>query len=93
MAENRFRMRSGPAVWEHFFQARIVCMEAEKQVADIDPRLNAMTLGARQDRVQHGSSWAGCFIAQEQPILAAHARQSHLNSRRNPGEFVPACWY
>ena len=47
-------------------------MEAEKQVADIGPRLNAMPLGARQDRVQHGGSWAGCFIAQEQPILAAH---------------------
>ena len=46
MAENRLGMRSGPAVWEHFFQARIICMEAKKQIADIDPRLNAMALGS-----------------------------------------------
>ena len=44
MAENRLGMGGSPAVWQHFFQARIICMEAEKQVADIDPRLNAMTL-------------------------------------------------
>jgi len=70
MAENRFGMGGGPAVRQHFFQARIIGMEAEKQVADIDPRLNAMTLSAGQDRVEHGGSWAGCFTAQEEPILA-----------------------
>ena len=69
VAENGLRMGGSPAVWQHFVQARIICMEAEKQVADIAPRLNTMTLGARQDRVQHGGSWAGCFIAQEEPIL------------------------
>jgi hypothetical protein len=72
MAENRFGMGGSPAVWQHFFQARILGMEAEKQVADVRPRLNAMTLGARQDRIQHGGSWAGCFIAQEEPIPPAH---------------------
>ena len=68
MAENRFGMGSGPPVWQHLFQARIICMEAEKQIAEVDPRLNAMTLGARPDRIQHGGSWAGCFIAQKEPI-------------------------
>ena len=70
MAENGLGMGGSPAVWEHFFQARIICMEAEKQVTHVRPRLNAMTLSARQDRVEHGGSWASCFIAQEQPILA-----------------------
>ena len=72
MAENRFGMGGSPAVRQHFFQARIICMEAEKQVADIDPWLNVMTLGAGQDRRQHGGSWAGCFVAEKEPVPSAH---------------------
>ena len=72
MRENRLGMRSGPAVGEHFFQTFFLRMEAEKKVADVGPRFNAVTLGASQDRVQHGGSWAGSFTAQEEPILTTN---------------------
>ena len=72
MIENRFGMGSGPAIWQQLFQMLIIGMEVEKEVADVDPRFDAMALGARQDRIQHGRSWPRCFTAQEEPILPAN---------------------
>jgi hypothetical protein len=64
-------MRRGPAVRQHLFQTRVICIQAEQQVPDVGPRLDAMTLGARQDRVQHGGPGARGFMAQEEPIFTA----------------------
>ena len=67
MGENRLGMPRGPAVGQHFFQSRGVRIQAEQEVADVDPGLDAMTLGAREDRVQHGGSRTRGFAAQEEP--------------------------
>ncbi len=72
MSKNRLGMCCGPAVGQHLLQTQVIRIEAEQKVADVDPRLDAMTLGARKDCVQHGCSWARGFIAQEEPILAAN---------------------
>ena len=71
MGEDCLGMRRGPAVRQHLFQTRIVRMQAEQEIADVDPGLDTMTLGARQDRVQHGGSRPRGFAAQEEPILAS----------------------
>lgn len=47
-------------------------MEAEQEVVDVSPGLDAMTLGSREDRVQHGRSRARSFMTQEEPIFAAN---------------------
>ncbi len=63
MGENRLGMCRGPTVGQHLFQSQVVRVQAEEKVANVDPRLDAMTLGAREDRLQHGGAWARGFTA------------------------------
>ena len=72
MTENRLGMVRGPAIRQHLLQTQVLGIEAEKQVADVGPRFDAMSLGAGEDRIQHGGSWARRFTAQEEPILPAN---------------------
>ncbi len=62
-------MCRGPAVRQHLLQTHVICMEAEQKIADVSPRLDTMTLGPHQDRVQHGGSWPRRFPTQEEPIF------------------------
>lgn len=48
--ENGRGMRCRPAVGQHFLQARIIGVQAEKKFAYVGPGLDAMTLGTGQDR-------------------------------------------
>ena len=72
VVEDGLGMRRGPAVRQHLLQAQIVRMQAEQKVADVSPRLDAMTLRTGQDRVQHGRPRPRRFAAQEEPILSAN---------------------
>jgi hypothetical protein len=69
--ENRFGMGSGPAVWQQLFQMLIIGMEADKKIADVGPRLNTMTLGAGQDRIQDGRPGTCRFTSQKEPIFSS----------------------
>ena len=71
VVEDRVGMIGSPTIGQHPFEAQVVCMESEQQVADVGPGLDTMSLRAGQDRVQNGSSWTGRFMAQEEPILSA----------------------
>ena len=73
-------MRRGPAIRQHLLQGQVICMEAEQKIADVSPWLDAMTLGTRQDRVQHGGSRSRRFAAQEEPILAANCLVTQVRS-------------
>jgi len=44
MRENRLGMRRRPAIGQHLFQAQVVRVQAEQEVADVDPGLDPMTL-------------------------------------------------
>ena len=50
VGEDGFGMCCGPAVGQHLLQPLVICMEAEQEVADVDPGLDAMTLGTGEDR-------------------------------------------
>ncbi len=72
VVEDRLGMRRGPAVGQHFCQTQVIRIQAEQKVADVDPGLDAMTLGAGENGEQNGGSRARLLAAKEQPILSAN---------------------
>ena len=42
VSENCVRMCRGPAIGQHLFQVRIVCVQAEEKVADVGPGFDPM---------------------------------------------------
>ena len=71
MGEDRLGVGRGPAVGKHLFQTRVIGMEAKQELTDVAPRLDPMTLGVGEDRVQHGRPRACCLASQKEPILPA----------------------
>jgi hypothetical protein len=49
-------MLGRPMIGEHVFEAFVVCVQSHQKFSNVGPGLNAMTLCAGQDRVQHGRS-------------------------------------
>jgi len=45
VSEDRLGMCCGPAVGQHLFQTRIIRVDAEQKLADVDSRLDPVTLG------------------------------------------------
>ena len=70
MVQHRLGMHGRPLVRQHFIESRIVGVQAQQQFAQIGPRFNPMTLGAREDREQDSRSWPGLLAAEEQPVLS-----------------------
>ena len=47
-------MLSGPAVRQHLFEPIVLGLHAEEELADISPRLQSVSFGSSQDRIQYG---------------------------------------
>ena len=70
MTEDRLGMRRGPAVGKHLLQTRVVRVQAEQEIMDVGPGIDAMTFGSRQDGVQHRGPRTGRFASQKEIVLA-----------------------
>ena len=62
-----------PAVRQQWLEVRLSRAHVQQHIPEIGPRLQAMTLRARQDREQHRRSRARISTPQELPIFASNS--------------------
>ena len=56
IGEHGFGAIGGPLVWQHLVETRVVVVQAEQQLAQVGPGLDAVTLGPGKDREQNGQA-------------------------------------
>ena len=54
-----------PKIGEHVLESFVICVQSHEKFTYVRPRFDAMTLCARQDRVQHCRSRAGVLTPEK----------------------------